>query len=415
MLTYLATRRRELLSNVLFLPAVVALAFALLGLAVPALDEAGVEAIAFQGDHAAAHSVLSTIAGSLITVAALSFSLMLVTLQLVSSQFTPRAIRGLLAERAHQLTIGAFVGVFIYCLLVMRLVREEAPVPGISVAVAIAFGVLGLPLLVFFIHHLSQSIKVSNIAARVGRETLAAIDELYPRPWVPPQETSERAFDEVGTGSVRAWRAGYIQRIDAGALVGAAPAAMHVRARPGDFVTRSDVLLSVGRDADPRAVAELERAARRAIHIADERDVEQDAAYGLRLLADIALRALSPGVNDPTTAVTCIHHLGSCLEDLAGRDMPSRELCAGAGDIHIVIERRTFEEHLQVAFEELISFVGGNARVTRELARVLERAGDVAARLGAEDRERSIASFAAAVRPRGEGIGSVDCSSPGGA
>jgi uncharacterized membrane protein len=136
---------------------------------------------AFSGDAEAARGILSTVAGSLITVAGLSFSITIVTLQLVAGQFTPRAIRGFLSDRVNQSVAGAFVGIFAYCLVVLRSVRAEDTdgtngfVPALAVSSAIALALAALGFLLLFIHHMGQLIQVSQIASRIAKETLAAV------------------------------------------------------------------------------------------------------------------------------------------------------------------------------------------------------------------------------------------------
>lgn len=302
--------RQNLLAGFWLLPGLVAAAFAGLAFGVLAIDRAagprGV-AFGFDGDAGAARDILATIAGSLITVAGLTFSLTIVVLTLISSQFTPRALRGFLADRLTQVVAGVFVGIFVYCLLVLRRVRDEGAgdpfVPGLSVTVAIGLGLLTLAFLLAFIHHMGQTIQASHIAARVASTTNAAIDRVYPERYDPSREQSQTGIldswlEDGEPARVTPARSGHVQLIDVAALVDHAPAGarLHVAVRPGEFVTESDTLVRIW-PAD--ALEAVRTTARRAITIQNERDLREDPAFGLRQLTDIALKALSPGITRP--------------------------------------------------------------------------------------------------------------------
>lgn len=205
-----------------FYPGLVALAFAGLAVALVELDRAlsadGL-AVLFDGDASAARSILSTVAGSLITVAGLAFSITVVTSQLVSGQFTPRAIRSFFGDRVSELLAGAFVGIFAYCLVVLRAVRAESEsdgfVPSLAVTVGILLGLVGLVLLLAFIHRITQLIKVENIAARIAGETLSSVDTLFPEPYGEPRQDGRALLAQWEADSepvvIRPERPGYVQ------------------------------------------------------------------------------------------------------------------------------------------------------------------------------------------------------------
>lgn len=371
--------------------------------------------IGFDGDAGAARDILSTIAGSLITVAGLTFSLTIVVLTLISSQFTPRALRGFLGDRVNQVVAGAFVGIFLYCLIVLRSVRGgsdgDAFVPALSVTVAIALGLLTLVLLLLFIHHMGRSIQASHIAARVARQTMAALDRLYPERYSASSEKEDsdeivRSWLEDGKpASVAPARAGYVLLVDLDSILKAAPpgARVQVAVRPGDFVTEEDALVRIwAADGLEEARAPL----RRSIPVEDERDLHQDVSYGLRQLTDIALKALSPGINDPTTAVTCIGYLRAALERLAGRAIPAavRRL----DDAIVVAEQRSFEEYADGAFSEIGRYASDNARVVLVLLAAVRSVGCVARAAGAVGRVPALAEIGEAIAaPALEGAGAT--------
>jgi uncharacterized membrane protein len=385
-----------------FYPGVVALAFVGLAAGLVALDRGfGTDGIAivFDGDASAARSILSTTAGSLITVAGLAFSITVVTSQLVSSQFTPRAIRSFLGDRISQLLAGAFVGIFAYCLLVLRSLRDENEsstgfVPSLAVSVGILLGLVGLVLLLAFIHRITQLIKVENIAARIACEALASIESLYPEPYGEPapedRELVARWEQESEPTVIRPERPGYVQSIALDKLqdVLGGPACVHVVARPGDYVTETSPLARVwpAEEADDGPAKRL----RRLFSVQSERDVADDAGFGVRQLADIALRAISPGVNDPTTAVTCIGYLQAIVERLAGRGFPTgaRRL-ADSGTV-IVTAGPSFDAFVREAFTEIGRYASSNARVAASLLDALAAVGRAARTAGAHERLGSI-------------------------
>lgn len=413
MLSALRVRWADLLHGFWFRPFLIAAGFGALAQAALAVDAAlGVEglAIAFGGDAPAARTILGTIATSLITVAGLSLSITMVTLQLVSSQFTPRAVRDLLGEPMTQVTAGAFVGIFVYCMLVLRAVRDRADdgtggfVPGLSVGLGIVLAIVGLGLLILFIHSISQSIQVTNITARLAHGTLRALEHQYPGEYAEP--VPEADPDEL----VRRWardpssrflpdRPGYVQQIEVDSLMNefADRHRLVVHARPGDFVFEPDALVEVWPPLDrgdrPDRIKNL-------VNIASARDLAQDAAYGFRQLADIALRALSPSLNDPTTALTCVSYLGACLDRVTSRELPSQVRRDPGRSLEAVIRRVGYDAYVD-PFVEIGRFAGSNARVVCALLDALGGPLRTAEHLGAHDRVRTLRAAADAIAERG--------------
>ena len=409
MVTAVRSRWDDLRNGLWLVPGAVAAGFALLALVLVRADRAGGAnglGVLFTGSAASARTILSTVAGSVITVAGLAFSITIITLQLVSQQFSPRATRTFLGNRPTQLAAGVFLGVFVYCLIVLRAVREEdfgEFVPGLSVSVAIVLGVVGIAVLIFFINHTAQSIKVTGIAAQIARETLASIDGLYPEPYgegVPDDVAgaAERWRAEAEPHRVRPTRPGFVQRVDLDALAEGLPdgvARVHVRVAPGEFVTEEQELA----DLWPASAAgdEAERCVRRAVVVTDEREVREDPRYGVEQLADIALRAISPSVNDPATAVTCVGYLAACLERLAGRGFPAPRRRYRGDRLEVLVRRPEFDAFVAHAIEDVGRWASRSLRVVEALLAAAARAGAVAVRNGASDRVRALRAAAEAV------------------
>lgn len=386
------TRLGGLRYGFLFGPGLVAIAFVALAQLLIFIDRAGGPhgLTGFDGDAPAARTILSTIAGSLITVAGLTFSITVVSLQLVSQQFSPRALRNFLADRLNQLVAGSFVGIFAYCLLVLRTVRGGSGhaggfVPSLSISVAIALGVVTVGLLLVFIHHMSQTLQLSSIAGGIAHSTLATVNHLYPDPY-------RHAVESPGEAVLRDWqqdsrprrvypaRPGYVQSI---ALQDwpADSTRLQVLVAAGDFVTElTPVAVSWDRSSVPTArLAE-------SIVIANERDAAQDVDYGLRQLADIAIKALSPGVNDPTTACTCIEYLRAVMERLASASVPETIRIVPRPELTVIARRRSFEEYTDTAFVQVARYATRDTRVTATLLRALTAIADAARDAGAHPR-----------------------------
>jgi uncharacterized membrane protein len=386
----LVARFRNLLDGFWLVPGAVAVAVAAAGLVLVEIDDTGGEKGVglFPGDAEAARIVLSVVAGSLITVAGLAFSITIVTLQLVSSQFTPRALRSLLGDRTNQVVAGVFVGIFGYCLLVLRSVREDF-VPSLAVTGSIVLGLLGLALLLVFIHHVGQTIKVDHVCARVARETLQATDRLYPEPFGEPEPALPPLTGPAGYLYVD--RPGWVRAIAVDRLASSSRAAesVEVLVAPGDFVTPARPVAAVRPPAAATAQASV------AFEISRERDLDQDVGFGIRQLADIAVRALSPSVNDPTTAVTCVGYLGAVLEQLAGKGTPEPD--RRLGGVLVRAAGPPFERLLGEAFHEIGRHGQDDPRVVCAVLEALERVGTVAVSVGARNRVLAVADVASEV------------------
>lgn len=385
-------------------PALVAsvyIALALGSIEIDRSSESSRIGIAFQGDAGAARDILATIAGSLITVAGLAFSLTIIVLTLVSSQFSPHAVRAMLADRVNQLIAGSFVGIFAYCLIVLRTVRDETSahpefVPALSVSLAIALALLSLALLLVFIHHAGTSIQATHIAARIARTTLDAVDRLYPEHLgQPADDASETPYPEWlrsdDGAEVLPPRPGYVQLLvldDVAEAVAGTSAKVEVAVCAGDFVTEQTPILYVW----PAGAVDEEReqALRRAVVVGKQRDLRQDAAYGVRQLADIALRALSPGMNDPTTATTCISYLGAVLERLASRSFPTVLRRYEHEGVLLHVRRRRFDDYLREAFSEIARYAADNPRVAVAALAALVRVAEAARRARAVERHAAV-------------------------
>lgn len=305
----------------------------------------------FGGGPDAAREVLGAIAASLITVTSLTFSLTLVTLQLASSQFSPRLLRTFARDRFVQRTLALFLATFVYALTVLRTVRTSSEsvsefVPKISVTTAFGLAVASVIALVLFLGHLVREIRVETMLDNVFRDALETLrattsvrDPRIPGPAAPSRPDTA---DPVPAAS-----SGFVVSVDEPALVAAAVdmrAVIEIDQPPGNSVTKGTPVASVwaegsGGSFAPDRLDELRRRVAAAIRTGTERTPVQDLGYGLRQLTDVAVRALSPGINDPTTAIHALGYSSALLCEMASRELTPALIRDDRGFVRVVVRR----------------------------------------------------------------------------
>lgn len=334
----------------------------------------------WSGGPDGAREVLGTIAGSMITIAGVTFSIVIVALVLASNQFAPRLLHNFMGDRINQTVLGSFVATFLYALLVLRGVRtgDASYVPAISVGLALVFAVFNLGLYIYFIHHIADSMRVATITRRIARDTHAAFGRWFDRggassgtPWRGP------AIPPDGSWPVRCDRDGYVEAVDVSRLQHAAEefgVRLDLALGTGDFVARRAPMAWA--TPRPKDAEGLEERIRSALLIGAGRTMEQDPAFGVRQLVDVAVKALSPGINDPSTAASCIDYLGSLLLDLARRPAwPPREIVDDGDDRRVLVRLRQagFAAYVELALSEIARYGRSDCEILVRLAGVLER------------------------------------------
>lgn len=314
----------------------------------------------FAGGVEGARGVLSSISGSLITVTGTVFSLTIVALQLASGQMTPRILRNFTSDRQVQVVLGLLVGTFTYSILVLRVVRSEdsddaAFVPAIATTVAIVLSLVSVAALIIFIHHVSRLIQINVVVARTADDNLGLLSRIGPVPdGATMVEPPVRAAD-TRSRPVTATRSGYVQAVDRAALLHLCQEhglTVELLCSPGEFVLDQAHLAAVWAASNPDD--SVEGQIRRAIVLGDEPTGQADIGFAIRQITDIALRALSPGINDPTTAMVCLDRLGQLLA-AAGRRPPAATAIkdeAGRG-VLILGDRPSFSTLIETAFVQV--------------------------------------------------------------
>ena len=352
----------------------------------------------YTGGPEGARSLLSTVASSMITVAGVVFSITIVALTLASNQFGPRLLRNFMRDAGNQITLGTFLATFVYCLLVVRTVRsmdDEQYVPHASVTMAVALALASLIVLIYFIHHAASSIQAPHVIASVAHDLDGAIEDLYPEEIGRDDdvEGAESAVREPeDTTPVCADRTGYLQAIDDDAVMEIAcecDVTIVVVRRPGDFVTEGHPIVRIAPRS--RGSEALERRVRAAFIIASQRSVEQDVGFAFEQLVSVGVRALSPGINDPFTAIQCIERLGAGLGQLARRKLPSAWRLDERGRRRVLAHPMTFAELLESSYAMIRPYATSNPQVT---ARMLDMIELVAADVRRPEDRRALAEQA---------------------
>ena len=327
-----------------------------------------------------ARGMLSTIAGSMMTVVGVTFSMTLVALALASSQYTSRILRNFMRDRVTQIVLGVFAGTFIYCLIVLRTIRggdEGGFVPSVAVFFAVVLAIGGIGALIFFIHHIAASIQASSIIASVADETIVAVDRLFPEKLGKGPSDGDEAqallpLPERHWQTVPAKRNGYIQSVDNAALLRLArehKTIVRMERGIGDFVVHDTMLASLALEAPPGK--EVIAALQAAYSIDRYRTVHQDCAFGIRQIVDMALRALSPGFNDTTTAIMCVDYLTAILGRLSSRNIPSSHRYED-GELRIIAIGPTFASLAAESFDQIRASACGNVGIMLRMLGALQ-------------------------------------------
>jgi uncharacterized membrane protein len=359
-----------------------------------------------------ARAVLSTIAGSMITVAGVVFSITMAAVVYASGQYGPRLLSNFMRDRGNQVTLGTFIATFIYCLQVLRTVRDRDEtggsffepiqfeggfVPHIGMLGALGLTLASIGVLIFFIHHVPGSIHISNVIGEIGNELRESIEKRFPehfgrgaggdeaRPALPDGfRQRSRRVDADGSG--------YIQAVDESSLLRQARAhdlVIHLRARPGDFVRPGKALVEVF--PAERATEAVADEVRLAFAWGRRRSPAQDYMFLVDELVEIAARALSPGVNDPFTAIGCLDWLGGGVAAFAEREVPEAFRLDDDGRLRVIVPPITFEDFTEAAFGQLRPYIAADRNATLHL---LKELGGLAASIEGEGRREVLREHA---------------------
>ncbi|WP_187471038.1 DUF2254 domain-containing protein [Luteimonas viscosa] len=376
----------SLRSSFWFLPACIVLASIVLALGLVALDHRLGSAPGeywpwmFAVGADGARELMATVAGSMVTVAGVVFSITIVALAQTSTQYTSRVLRNFMRDRGNQVVLGVFLGVFAYCLCVMRTITgsdgdAEGFVPLVAATAGLLLALVAVAFLVFFIHHVAASIQSGAITHGIAVDTLDTIDTVFPDALVGEETPLDR---DAGGGlhwyPVHATHMGYVERVQYQALLEFArehDVVVRMECHLGDFAGPDLAVASIGAQRPPDAQAMRRLAGLFAID--SYRTIEQDVAFGIRQLVDVALKALSPAINDTTTAATSLDYLSLILRRLAGRHIEPRPM--RDGDILRVLPAGPgFERLLGLTFDQILENAHGNTTMLLQMLRAIAQA-----------------------------------------
>jgi uncharacterized membrane protein len=366
----------DLTSGLFFRPALIILGLSAVAVAITVTigSQRGI-AWLFPGEPSAAQVVLGTIASSMMTVVSVVYSILLVALSLASMQFSTRILRRFVSDKTSQVTLGLFVGTFVYCLLLLRVVHggEDPVVPALGVGLAILLAVVSMGQLVYFIHHIVRFIQANHLVDGIASEAEEVIDAVFPE-----RAAAERGlpagWEALPRWEVPARASGYVQLVDVEELASVARAAggvVAVRVGVGHFATEGIPCATLHAPKEPPP--DVREVIADSFDIGPVRTMQDDAEWGIRQIVDIALKAISPAVNDPSTAATCIDHLGRLLVRAARRTEPVGVAGVGPDGIgRVVSEPSSLASLIDLGFTQIRQYGRADMAVTLRLLRVLE-------------------------------------------
>ncbi len=397
-------------ASLFFVPMLAVVASVAAGFATLALDRqldtgAANLPFAFASTVESARALLSTIAGATIAFAGIAFSVSLLIIQLASSQYSPRVVHTLFRDPYNKRVMALVVGTFTYCVIVLRSVRTaledggQPVVPNLSVAVAVVLGIATILAIVGFINHSAHAMDVSEILERVRCEAVAQVR----REWTPTDRSAapvpevHGSFDAAESSAaevIRFDRTGWFQQFDADELLDCVPdgGVLRLVTYPGRYAIEGTPLCTIS--PAPDCPDEVRSRVLAAVGIGTTRTMQQDTSYGLRQLADIALKALSPGINDPTTAQDAIFHSAAVLAEILRRDPPPKHRRNDRGGWLVIDEQPTHDDLIEVAFDEARRAAANQPTVAIYLLEALHLLREPLASLGLAERARGLATQA---------------------
>ena len=376
---YLLHLWHQLRRSFWFIPSLIAVAAAVVSQITLELDEAlpwqdhkWLKWWIYSGGGEGAATLLSAIVGSMITATSITFSMTLVALTLTASQYGPRLLQNFMRRPGSQVVLGTFLATFTFSLLVLRSVRisgEAAVVPHLSVTVAIGLALTSVGVLIFFIHHIATAIQADTIISQVYGDLVASIARIFPEQIgknasydaaLPPEQVEpdiacRQSIDQDGV-PVRASSTGYLQAVDAEKLLALAvehDLVIVLHHRPGQFIIQHQLVATLGLPTTNIDGQKLEPHVWDCLILGQERTSEQDVEFAMLQLVEVAVRALSPGINDPHTAMRCLDWLAAALCQLSRRGFPSPSRRDDSGQTRVIAERPSVAGLIDTAFHQI--------------------------------------------------------------
>jgi len=333
-----------------------------------------------------AQSILTTIATAMIGVAGTVFSITLVALTLASSQFGPRLIRNFMYDRINQIVLGSYVSLFIYCLIILNSVSESDKfqfVPSFSIFFALIESLVNIIFLIVFIHHISTNIQADKVISRITSKMIENIQNLFPEKLGKKEEQEKINLEEVQKSytdqvQIKAKNNGFLRYIDGDSLIEKikkVKGVIKVHYRPGQYILYgSNIAVVYLNDRN----SSIEKDCEDLFILGSSRSEQQDAEYSILQMVEIASRAISPGINDPFTAIACINNLAATLNYLCGVNFPSNYRFDDEGELRMVVHSITFGGMLDASFNQIRQFGKAIPSVMIRMVEVLVYLNEIA-------------------------------------
>ena len=393
---------QDLQSSYYFIPSLMGLGSILVAYVTIYLDRhyglpVGNENFLLSNKATGARTILATIAGAMIGVAATTFSITMVAVTSAAGQYGPRLIGNFMRDRGNQVTLGTFTSTFIYCLLILRVARTGSSndettiaefVPNISLLMAMGLTMMSVGVLIYFIHHVPETLNVGNITGRVGRQLRKDIEGRYAAEIGEPIHPDSVGLDHFPLSKaidIEARAEGYIQAINQNSLLKLATecdAAVKIEYRPGDFVTKNDVIMRLWLESD--IDEKTDQKFRAAFAMGQERTSYQNILFLADELVEILARALSPGINDPFTAINCINWYHSAFKSFLKSEDPSPFRANNEGDLRVIAYPVSFKRFASVLCDQSRAYIASDRNTTLKMMTVLT---ELAAGCDDEDRK----------------------------
>ena len=377
-------------SSFAFIPTIMSVAavfIAYLFIYVDKLDNPTINDISsyvYNGGADGARTLLSTISASMIGIAGVSFSITIVALTLASGQFGPRLLRNFMKDLGNQFVLGTYISTFIYCLFVIQAIRSTGDIefiPRLSVAFAMVLAILGLGVLIFFFHYISTSIQADYVIADAYRDLHRAIDRSFPesveisdgKKFSRNTKLTINEESHPHVWQIQSSKSGYLQAIDYEGLVTLAQKddlLIELKLMPGDFQMMGSSIMTIKAN---QANLDLSDKLNSCMIVGKQKTSDQDLEYSIDQLVEIAVRALSPGVNDPTTAITCIDHLSSALSIIALRQFPPNIYMDSDEQLRVIAKPFSFTGMFNTAFDQIRQNGSSTEAICIRLLEVFEK------------------------------------------
>ena len=326
-----------------------------------------------------ANAILSIISGSMITVASIVFSITVLALAQTSIQFTPRILRHFMTDRITQTVLGTVIGIFTYCLVVLRTIRSgdfsaAEFVPTVSIGVSILLALVGISFLVFFLGYIAHIMQPSTIIADITQETMKLSKNLFPKLLDKAENTENIHLPSVKNWqSIPALKTGYIRHTIVNGLSRFAHkynTLVRMDHHIGAFILAGASLVSLASEKKPDA--KMIKALNNIYVIDSHRTIHQDIGFGIQQLVDMTLKSLTAGANDITTAVSCVDYISVILADLAQRQISTSYIYDHQQQLRVISENPRFEKLLSIAFDQIRQNATGNVTIIIRLLHSLK-------------------------------------------